>query len=116
MGPFEDIGPYSETMISTRTTDVTYKTDNSPGFCDVLISLLLLPITLLVISFFGLFIWEHIGLLIVTGLAYLGLWGCDRHGQGNSLFKYCWKRRPSGADRATIQRRLSGKKKPNVKA
>lgn len=116
MGPFEDIGPYAETTIATRKTDQEAATDNSPGFCDVLISLLLLPITLLVIAFFVLFVWKHIGLLTVIGLVYLGLWGCARHGQGNRLVKWQWKRRPSSADRATIQRRLSGKKKLGIGA
>lgn len=116
MGPFENIGPYAETTIATRKTDHRAASDNSPGFCDVLISLLLLPITLLVISFFGLFILKYIGLIIVIGLVYLGLWGCARHGQGNKLFKWHWKRGPSMADRATIKRRLSGKKKLGIEA
>lgn len=109
MGPLEDMGPYVGTIITTRKTDVQSGADNPPGFCDVLIGLLLLPVGLSAGAFIGLFLWEYIGLICVIGLGVLGFWACAYYGTDHSLFGHRKTEKLSDDDRAVLQRRLSDK-------
>jgi hypothetical protein len=40
------MGPYAETVITTKKADVEVETDNKPVFCDLLIGLLVVPFAL----------------------------------------------------------------------
>ena len=114
MGPFDDIGPYAETVITTRKTDVNAKPDNEPGFCHVLIGLLLLFPGLWVVAFMGLFLWAYIGPITAIGIIGLSFCACARYGTNHSildLFRY----RTAIANRKRIARRLSDVKKSEKK-
>lgn len=105
MGPLEDIGPYANTMITTQKTDVA---DNKPGICSVLIGLLLLGPALWVLTFMGLFLWAHIGLIAPVTLIGLMFWACAYSRTHHKSFKLHWNHRLSDDERATIKRRLNG--------
>ncbi|RLC89139.1 MAG: hypothetical protein DRJ03_00875 [Chloroflexi bacterium] len=106
MGPFDDLGPYAETTITTRKTDADKATDNESHFGHLVIGTLLLGPALWVVVFMGLFCWKYIGPLSAAGLIGLGFWACGHYGTNRSVldrFRY----RTTKAQRETIQRRLS---------
>lgn len=109
MRPLDDIGPYAETVITTRKTDANTRTDNSPGFGDVLIGLLLLCPALWVIAFMGLFLWAHIGIILVAGVIGLGFWACGHYGTDKRLLKLHRKPKLSDDEHVRIRQRLSRK-------
>lgn len=101
------MGPYAETIITTRKTDVEGETDNSPGGWNVIIGLILLGPALWVVWFMGLYLWAHIGLIIPTVVIGLSFWACGRYGTNRSLFARLRYR----TQRKRIRRRLSDIKK-----
>lgn len=104
MGPLDNIGPYAETTITTRRSDVD-KTDNKPGVFAVLIGLFLLGPALWVATFMGLFCWAYIGPISATAVIGLLLWACGHYGTNRSIldrFRY----RTTEVQRAKIARRL----------
>ena len=106
MGPFDDIGPYAETVMTTRKTDAQAPTDNKPGIADVLIGLLLLCPAILALSLMGLFLLNHIGPIILYGIIGLCFWACARFGNNKRLIKFRGRRRLSVAERNRVERRL----------
>lgn len=93
MGP-SDIGPYAETVITTRKTDV--ETTDNFGVFGLFLGVIGACTASFIIFFIGLAIWEHIGPITVIGLLVFmfGLYGYYRTG--------------GAKERAIILRRLSG--------
>ena len=103
MTPFENIGPYSETTITTRKSDVT---DNKPGGWYVVIALCLIGPAMWTLFFMGLFLWKHIGLIGVSVVIGLGFWACGHYGTNRSILdRYRYRTTPE--QRACITRSLS---------
>ena len=109
MGPLESIGPYAETTITTRKSDVA-GTDNRYGLFDAFIGIIIIGVTLPVVMFLGLLVWAHIGPVCLIGLVVLGFWTCARYGTNNRLLKCRRKSRLSDDNRKRIERRLSDTK------
>lgn len=114
MGPFNDIGPYAGTTITTRKSDVDKETDNEPHFGQFVIGLLLLGPALWVVAFMGLFCWEYIGPISAAGIIGLGFWACARYGTNRSIFDR-FRYRTTAAQKDRIRRRLSGTKESGKK-
>jgi hypothetical protein len=106
MGPLDDIGPYSETMITTRKTDVEEETDNKPGFIHIVIGVLLIGPTCMVLIFMGLFFFKNIGLIVACVILGLCILACGYYGTNKSMFDR-YRYRTTKAQREKIERRLS---------
>jgi hypothetical protein len=101
-----NIGPYAETMITTRKADAKTKPDKEVGFASILIALLLIGPGTCAAIFIGLFTWAYIGPITMVAVIGLAIMTCGYYGTNNSIldrFRY----RTSAADRRRIARRLS---------
>ncbi len=107
MGPFEYIGPYAETVITTRKSDVEGEADNKPVFVDLLIGLLVVPLALAGLGLMGLWVWAHIGPIIPIVIIGLAFWACGHYGSNRSVLAG-WRYRTTHQQRIKIKRRLSG--------
>ena len=108
MGPLEDIGPYTATVITTRKPDVDNVSDNKHEICSVLIGLLLLPVAFWTVCFMGLYIWAYRVPICVIGPMVIGFLACAHYGTNNRLIRRYGKHTLS--ERTRIARRLSDTK------
>jgi len=106
MGPLDDIGPYAETVITTEKSDV--QPDREYGIFAVFIGAYYVIGIWLTVTFFGLLIVSHIGLICMIGPIVIGYWTCAYYGNNSRLFKWQRKQQLSDSDRERILRRLSG--------
>lgn len=109
MGPLDNIGPYAETTITTRESDVEPETDNKPGILSLIIGVCILGPCICIFVFMGLYIWAHIGPITVCVVIGLGLWACGHYGTERSIldrFRY----RTTKSQRTKMARRLSDTK------
>jgi hypothetical protein len=103
------MGPYAETIVTTRKSDVGAGTDNGSGVFHLFIGLIGALAAYWIVAFMGLFILAHIGHVCVIGLGALGFWACAHYGTDRRIIKRRLKAPTiSDDDRATIRRRLSG--------
>lgn len=103
-----DIGPFAETMITTRESDVDETTDNknSGSMIHVIITLFIIGPAMWFLIFMGLFTWAYIGLIIPITIIGLAIWACGYYGTNNSIIDKI-RYRTTKAQRAIIKRRLS---------